>query len=44
MIMSATIAIGIVRDMPKVATKGVVQTTERALTTNSNVTIIVSMQ
>jgi hypothetical protein len=32
MIISATIASGIVRDMPKVATKGVVQTTERALT------------
>jgi hypothetical protein len=29
--MSATIASGIVSDMPKVATKGLVQTTERAL-------------
>lgn len=29
--MSATIASGIVRDMPNVATSGVVQTTETAL-------------
>ena len=29
--MSATIASGIVRDMPKVATNGVVQTTHNAL-------------
>lgn len=35
MIISATIASGIVSDMPKVATKGVVQTTERALTRSS---------
>ena len=44
MIISATIASGIVRDMPKVATKGVVQTTERALTTSSTATITTSMQ
>jgi hypothetical protein len=31
MTMSATMASGIVSDMPKVATKGLVQTTDRAL-------------